>query len=125
MCEMSTVLTLSVYVTVSTLSLQTSNSSFIALENKTSNLISHAYYSSSDKGSQRLKVLASLSLWEQLPDLMLIPGLLSGPIMVNVFPEPVCPYAIRQTLYPSTQEAMIPLVSLKIYKLTITVRASS
>lgn len=66
------------------------------------------------KGVSCLKVLASLR--QQLPDLMFIPGLLSGPIMVNVFPEPVCPYAIRQTLYPSTQEVMIPLVSLKIYK---------
>ena len=49
-------------------------------------------------------------------DLMLIPGLASGPIMVKVFPEPVCPYAIRQTLYPSTQEVIIPLVSAKIWK---------
>lgn len=77
------------------------------------------------EGVSGLNDLASLRLWQQLPDLMLIPGLLSGPIMVNVFPEPVCPYAIRQTLYPSTQEVMIPLVSPKIYKLTITVRARS
>ena len=40
------------------------------------------------------------------------------PVMVNVFPEPVCPYAMMVPLYPSNTEVTISLAHICKYTLS-------